>query len=155
MAKKSAARAKIAPKQAALPPIEDVFNEAKEMFALTVDTQIKTASRVDNLLNIRDMVKRFWDLPTVKIDKCKKYQQVSIDAYKSIREQVDNFELAEFEKDTIKDYFEGIIPAVDDIKDDDQLLEAAIIFMSVQPYGQKLIQLHQLMQDEIAKRKED
>lgn len=155
--KKSAAKVKVAPRKQPqnLPPIEDVFNEAKDMFALTVDTQIKTAARVDNLLNIRDMAKRFWDIPSVKMDDCKRYQQVSIDAYKSIREKVDEFSFEEFEKDTVKDYFEGIIPKVEDIKDDKQLLEAAIIFMSVQPYGQKLIQLHQLIQDEIAKRRED
>ena len=45
--KKSAAKAKIAPIKPKLPPIEDVFNEAKEMFAMTVDVQIKNAERVD------------------------------------------------------------------------------------------------------------
>ena len=152
--KKSAAKAKIAPIKPKLPPMEDVFNEAKEMFAMTVDVQIKNAERVDNLLNIRDMLKRFSDIPTVKLDTCKYYQQVSVDTYKKIRERVDEFNLEEFKKETIKDYFEGIIPKVDDINNDKDLQEAAIIFMSVQPYGQKLIQLHQLMQDELYKREE-
>ena len=152
--KKSAAKVKVMPPKPKLPPMEDVFKEAKEMYAMTVDVQIKNAERVDNLLNIRDMLKRFWDLPTVKLEECKRYQKVSIDTYKKVREAVDEFDLDEFKKETIKDYFEHIIPKVDDIDDDKKLLEAAIIFMSVQPYGQKLIQLHQLMQDEIAKREE-
>lgn len=156
MAGKSAAKMKtVKPKpKPKLPPIEEVFDEAKEMFAMTVDVQIKNAKRVDNLLNIRDYLKTFYgEAPDVI--KCKKYQQFSVEAYEKVRKAVDGFSLDEFEKETIKDYFEGIIPKVEDLVTDEDLCRAGLVFLSVQPYGQKLIQLHQLMQDEIAKRKED
>ena len=153
MANKSAAKMKPMPKKPKLPPMEDVFQEAKDMFAMTVDTQIKTAARVDNLMNIRDYLKAYFD-ETPDIIKCKKYQQFSIDTYKKVREAVDQFSLEEFEKETIKDYFEDIIVKVENIKDDEDLCRAGLIFLSVQPYGNKLVKLHQLMQDEIAKRKD-
>lgn len=150
---KSAAKMKPAPKKPELPPIEKVFDEAKEMFAMTVDTQVKTAERVDNLLNIRDYLKAFFgEAPDIL--KCKKYQQVSIDTYRQVRKAVDEFTLEDFEKETIKDYFEDILVKVENIVDDEDLCRAGLVFMSVQPYGGKLIKMHQLIQEEIAKRKD-
>ena len=156
MARKSAAQLKPIPKKDAedLRPIEAVFEEAKEMFILTVDTQIKTAARVDNLLNIRDYCDHFWknDGMHESLDYYKKMQQLSIDTYKKVKEAAESFELVDFRAVEIKDYFAGIIPEVDTIENMQRLCEAGLIFMSVQPYGGKLIQLHQLMQDEFAKR---
>lgn len=154
MASKSAAKLKPAPKKPKLRPMEEVFQEAKDMFAMTVDTQIKTAKRVDNLLNIRDYLKAFSD-ETPDLLKCKEYQQISIETYEKVRKAVDEFSLDEFEKETIKDYFEDILIDVDNIITEHDLCRAGLIFLSVQPYGNKLIKMHQLMQDEIAKRKED
>lgn len=151
MAGKSAAKAKIAPKKPQLPPIEDVFKEAKEMFAITVDVQVKNAERVDNLMNIRDYLKAYFD-ETPDVLKCKKYQQISIDTYKQVRKAVDEFSLEDFKQDTIKDYFEDIIVKSENVIDDEDLCRAGLIFLSVQPYGNKLIKMHQLIQDELRKR---
>ena len=153
MAGKSAAKMKVAPKKPKLPPMEEVFKEAKDMFAMTVDAQIKNAERVDNLMNIRDYLKAYFD-ETPGILVCKAYQGISIDTYKKVREKVDEFSLEDFEKETIKDYFEDILIEPDDIKDDNDLCKAGLVFLSVQPYGNKLVKMHQLMQDEIAKRKD-
>lgn len=153
MAGKSAAKMKVAPKKPKLPPMEEVFKEAKDMFAMTVDAQIKNAERVDNLMNIRDYLKAYFD-ETPGILACKVYQGISIDTYKKVREKVDEFSLEDFEKETIKDYFEDILIKPDDIKDDNDLCKAGLVFLSVQPYGNKLVKMHQLMQDEIAKRKD-
>ena len=133
--------------------MEEVFKEAKDMFAMTVDAQIKNAERVDNLMNIRDYLKAYFD-ETPDILACKVYQGISIDTYKKVREKVDEFSLEDFEKETIKDYFEDILIKPDDIKDDNDLCKAGLVFLSVQPYGNKLVKMHQLMQDEIAKRKD-
>jgi hypothetical protein len=43
---------------------------------------------------------------------------------------------------------------VEDIETEQQLFEAIIKFLSIQPYGNKLIQLHQLVQGELSKRGE-
>ena len=161
MVKKSAARMKTykGEHQADLPPIEEVFEDAKRMFVMTVDTQIKTARRVDNLMNIRDFCMKFWDdedqfevQECYTLDYYKKMQQLSIDTYTRIKEIAETFELVDFRAIEIKDYFADIIPSVDSISTKQELCEAALIFMSVQPYGSKLIQMHQLMQDECAKR---
>ena len=156
MAKRSAARLKPAPRGNAADerPIEDVFQEAKEMFVMTVDTQIKTARRVDNLLNIRDYCDRFWKNDGIhdSLSYYKKMQQLSIETYEKVKAAAETFELVDFRAIEIKDYFEGIIPDVDSIEDMQELCEAGLIYMSVQPYGGKLIQLHQLIQEECAKR---
>ena len=159
MTRKSAAKLKVVKDdKKELRPIEEVFEEAKEMFALTVDTQIKLAARVDNLMNIRDFCRKFWgDQYDSKFNRdelhyLKNMQQVSINTYQKVRDKVDEFELVDFRATELKDYFADIIPASEDIKSLQDLCEAALIFMSVQPYGSKLIQLHQMMQDEFASR---
>lgn len=154
MTRKSAARMKVAKQNnEALRPIEDVFEEAKSMFAMTVDTQIKTAKRVDNLMNIRDFCKKFWNNQAGNdIEYWKTMQDLSVNTYRKIREVVDSFELVDFRAIEVKDYFADLIPSVETITTEQQLCEAALIFMSVQPYGNKLVQMHQLIQEECAKR---
>lgn len=163
MAKKSAAQAKLAPKENVkekLEPIEDVFEDAKKMFIMTVETQIKTAKRVDNLLNIRDLAINFmgreWlsQLHDQELHYYKILQDLSVETYERILEASKGFELEEFLKPEIKDYYEDIVPKVENIDTIGSLLQAAIVFLSVQPYGNKLIQMHQLIQSELAKRGE-
>lgn len=155
--KKSAAQFKPVAKHAKeqLRPIDEVFAEAKDMFKMTVDTQVKTAHRIDNLLNIRDLAINFWGKDEVSrrgMAYLKMLQDESIKAYEDVSKRVDDFELDEFAKEEIKDYFEDIIPKVDDISTEDELIVAAIKFLSVQPYGSKLIQMHKLIQEELSKR---
>lgn len=158
MARKSAAKVKVADQRfkGELPPIEEVFDDAKAMFVLTVETQVTTAKRVDNLMNIRDFCDKFWKGDDGHDDLAyyKKMQELSVSTYEKVKEAAETFELDEFLKDEIKDYFADIIPPVDSIETLQGLCEAALVFMSVQPYGGKLIQLHRLIQDEKAKREQ-
>ena len=154
--KKSASKAKVIKNENKidLPPMEEVFESAKAMFLLTVETQIKTARRVDNLMNIRDYAQRFWGDEKKDLDYFKVLWRKSIEIYQKIYECSEQFTLEEFLKDEIKDYYAELIPHTEDIEWDDELCEAGLIWLSVQPYGQKLIQLHQLIKDEAAKREE-
>lgn len=153
MAKKSASQAKVVKPKLALEPMEDVFDDAVKLFLMTVETQIKTAHRVDNLLNIRDLSKTFWGLDK-GLEYYKQMQQVSIETYEQILEASKKFALDEFRKPEIKDYYEHLVPKVEEIETEQQLFEAIIKFLSIQPYGNKLIQLHQLVQGELSKRGE-
>jgi len=160
MARKSAARMKVVKDDRKLQPIEEVFEDAKKMFAMTVDTQVKLAGRVDNLMNIRDFARKFWGSKYDDMfmdgeeewEYLQHLQNISIETYKDVRKRVDQFELVDFRAVEVKDYFADIIPDVKDIAGMGSLCVAALKFMSVQPYGSKLMQLHQMMQEEFAKR---
>ena len=156
MAKKSASQAKIKKPEENFEPIEEVFEEAKKLFIMTVETQIKTAERIDNLLNIRDLAYNFYhgEGSWNDLDELKRLQDISVMAYKKVLEASKEFSLDEFRKPEIKDYYADLIPSVDDIENDGDLLDAVIIFLSIQPYGNKLVQMHQLIQQELAKRGE-
>lgn len=157
MARKSAARAKLAPKpelaQNDKPPIEAVFNEIKDVFRMTVEANVRTAQRVDNLVAMRQLARDWYGhdfFPS--IDKLKELQKISVDAYKEILAKVDEFDIEDFKKAEMKDYFEEIVPSIDSISDDDKLLEAHIIYLCVRDYGSKLVQAHQLFQQEMTSR---
>ena len=158
MARKSASSAKIKAlePQKKMRPIEEVFDEAKAMFKLTVDTNEKTAHRIDNLLNVRDYAIKFWGssdkAPKLDIPYFKMLAEVGIDTYKEISKRVDLFDLEDFKKEEVTNYFEDLVPTFDEVKTQEELAIAGIKFLSVQPYGQKLVQLHRLMLDEIAQR---
>ena len=158
MAKKNPASMKVAKKAPAkveMRPIEDVFEEAKEMFAMTVETQIKTAKRVDNMLNIRDYAMGFWKdkwQGEVDFKHIRELHALSIRTYERVLEAVRKFELEDFKKREIKDYFDGIIPTSDSISNERELERAGIIFLSVRPYGDKMLKMHQLIQDEMRQR---
>lgn len=157
MAKKAASMKAVKPKKQEenLPPIEKVFEEAKNLFLMTIETQIKTAARIDNLLNIRDLAQNFWkDKKDIDINYLKSLQQLSIMAYEEILEASKEFNLEEFKKPEVKDYYEHLVPKVEDVANEEELLAATIKFLSIQPYGNKLVQMHQLIQQELAKRQE-
>lgn len=156
MAKKSAAR--IQPvKREELPPIEEVFSEARDMLAMTVDTQAKTATRIDNLMNIRDFVLKYynWDIPSDVdlIRYCKTLQELSIETYEAIAEEVRKWTLEQFSGEKLDDLLGDLIPGIHEIENDNDMIVASLKFLSVKPYGEKMIQLHQLIGDEIEKRK--
>lgn len=149
MTKKSAASYKVVKpvdEEEKMEKLRSDFEDAKKMFLLTIDTQIKTANRVDNLLNIRDYAKKFWEDDILDMDYYKSLLQVSIDTYKEIRKRSEEFELEEFMKIDIKDYYADLLPKATDIEDEDELARVGIMFLSLQPYGQKMMGLHQLIQ---------
>ena len=140
-------------KPAKLPPIQEVFDEAKEMFCMTVETNVKTAQRIDNLLNLRDLYKSFYGEEGT-IQAYKSMLEVSVDTYRKVLEASRKFELDEFRKSELYDYYQDIVPKVEDVDDIDSLLVAAVVFLTVQPYGGKMMQLHRMIQDELEKRGE-
>ena len=48
----------------------------------------------------------------------------------------------------MKDYFDEIIPKVENISNEEELLDAAIVFLTVKPWGEKMTALHHTMLDE-------
>lgn len=157
MGRKSAASAKIIKpmRQEELAPLEEVFETGKQGIILIVETNIVTAKRVDNLLNIRDYALKFFDKHAFDPDLSyyKDLQQVSIETYEKILEVVKGMTLEQFEAEELDDLLADIIPPIDEIDDEHALCRAGIIFLSVKPYGSQLIKLHTLIQDEIGKRK--
>lgn len=140
-------------KPAKLPPIQEVFDEAKEMFCMTVETNVKTAQRIDNLLNLRDLYKSFYGQEGT-VEEYKAMLDVSVGTYEKVLEASRKFELDEFRKPELYDYYQDIVPKVEDVTSVDSLLAAAVVFLTVQPYGGKMMQMHRLIQDELEKRGE-
>lgn len=143
-----------------LMPLVDMFDEAKEAFAMTVETNVITAQRIDFLMWVRDQAYKFWGnkldemlVMKERLSYIKDLQELCVNTYKKIAEIAKTFELEEFEKEEMKDYFEDLVPKVADIDSENKMLEAELIFLTVQPYGSKMNQLHQLVTDELAKRR--
>lgn len=168
MARKSAAQLK-AKKQTSdlkqkledMPSLEETFENAKQAFVNTLEVSVQLAGRIDNLLNIRDYAYKFWDkadkcIPTDgrgTLGYCKKLQDLSIQIYKDMLEIVKTFDLKEFKKEDMKDYFEELMPIVEGIEDEDQLCAAGLIFLTIKPFGEKMNALHHTILDEAAQRK--
>lgn len=138
-----------------LPPIEETFDNAKQAFVNTLEVSIQLASRIDNLMNIRDYAYKFWGkrldekyLGGERVVYFKKLMDISVETYTKILERVRTFELDEFTKDDMKDYFEDIMPSTEDIQTEDDMCVSGLIFLTVKPYGEKMTQLHHTMLDE-------
>ena len=147
-------------KQEETMPVADMFEDAKQGFITVVETNIITAQRIDYLMWVRDKAYKFWgnrldDMLVMdeRLAYLKELQQICIDTYKEVAEIAKTFEYEEFCEEEMKDYFEGLVPSVDSIIAEKQMLEAELIFLCVQPYSSKMNQLHGLIQDELAKRR--
>lgn len=161
MARKSAAEFKPVNNSAKadLPPIEETFEKAKQVIINTLEVSIKLAGRIDNLLNIRDYALKFWgnELDNVfddeaKVRYFKTLQGVSITAYQAVLEATKSFALEDFLKEDMPDYYEEIIPSVDDVTSTGELCVAGLIFLTVKPFGEKMTALHHQMLDEKSQR---
>lgn len=154
MAKKSAARAKvIAPKPEEL-SMEDkvlklrkMFDENKWAFEETVKTQIKTSRRFDNFANLRDLALNVLDKSDVKISLIKDLMDESTRSYELVLDCVEKFDFDKFNADEPYDYFENIMPDPDKLEDEMDFLYGAIRFLSVKPYGDKMLQMWQTIQN--------
>ena len=140
-----------------LPTLEETFENAKQAFLNTIEVSITIAKRVDNLLNIRDYTIGFWKqengmlnsmIPAEKLEYYKELQKISIAVYEDLYKATKEFELEEFLKDEMKDYYEHIIPKVEEIETEEDLCEAGLIFLTVKPFGEKMTSLHHTMLDE-------
>lgn len=144
-----------------LPPIEETFDMAKTSFVRTAEVAVLVAGRVDNLINIRRAAIDFWgdwlDAKYTSRDKigyCKELQAMTVGCYENILDIVNSFELDEFLKEEMKDYFEVIMPKVDDIETEDDLFQAYLLSGIIKPWGEKMSQLHYQMLDEQKARQE-
>lgn len=139
-----------------MPTLEETWENAHQAFINTAEVSVTLAKRIDNLMNIRDMALKFWgDAETM--ERCvgkkavayyKELLSLSVDTYCEILKIVKTFEMDEFLKDEMRDYFEDIIPKADDIEREDTMLAAAIVFLTVKPWGEKMTALHHTMLDE-------
>lgn len=167
MTRKSAAKVKAVKgmnsdkfiKQPELPPIEETFENIKQVLINTAEVQIVVAGRIDNLLNLRAAAYKFWGneldskfIMTERMRYLKDLQVVTVDVYKDVLDIVKGFELEEFLKEEMKDYFEDLMPKVDDIHNEENLFRASIIADCIRPWGEKMTQLHHQMLDEQAQR---
>lgn len=151
MAKKSAARAKvvkpedmtIADKQEKL---RKVFDENKWAFEETVKTQVRTSTRFDNLANLRDLAINVLGKEQVTIPLLKDLVDESTRSYEMVLERVRQFEYEKFIEDEPFDYFEDIMPIIYEVEDDMDFLYGVVRFLSVKPYGDKMLQMWQTIQ---------
>ena len=168
MTRKSAAKAKVIKtensskflKEPELPPIEETFDKAKTSFIRTAEVAVVVAQRVDNLINIRKAAHEFWGnsfdekfFVSDRMEYFKKLQGMTVGCYENILDIVNKFELDEFLKDEMKDYFEDIMPKTIDIISEEDLFEAYLLSGIIKPWGEKMTQLHYQMLDEQAQRK--
>lgn len=138
-----------------LPMLEETWENALQAFVNTAEVSVQLAKRVDNLLNIRDMVYQFWGNdylnamdPHHRMRYLYSKLELSVQTYEKVFEIIKSFEMDEFLKEDMKDYFEDIIPKAEDLSDEDELLNAAIVFLTVKPWGEKMTALHHTMLDE-------
>ena len=135
-----------------MPTLEETWENAKQAFVNTAEVSVELAKRIDNLMNIRDMVYKFWDGRgvdhTITVEYLKEKLNLSIQTYKNIYDIVIDFEMEEFLKEDMKDYFDVLIPKIEEIEYEEDLLDAAIIFLTVKPWGEKMTALHHTMLDE-------
>jgi len=162
MTTKRAASAKAKPKivKPDFEPLEKIFNKAKTVMVMKLDANIEVSKRIDNLMSVRDSAYRFWGnmldekyLPNDRLHYFKRLQHITTETYEAMKDIAESFSLDEFKKEEMKDYFEKLIPSVDEIKNEETLLESMLIFQCIQPYGSQMNQIHQLIQEEIEKRK--
>ena len=153
MAKKSAARAKVVKPEPEEMSIADkqeklrkVFDENKWAFVETVKTQVRTANRFDNFANLRDLALRILEKEDVTVSLVNSLVEESINSYSLVQERAEKFEFEKFIEDEPFDYFEDIMPDRKWIVDDLDILYAIIRFMSVKPYGDKMLQMWQTIQ---------
>lgn len=152
MARKSAASAKLVKPKPELRPLEEVFDEIVNVFKMTVEANVKTAMRVDNLVAVRQLYRDWYGKEPEDIDVIKKLQKLTADTYSDILAATEKFNIEDFKADEMKDYFEDIVPNCEDIATDADLLNAHVKWTCVRDYGSKLVQAHQLFHQEMEKR---
>ena len=155
MAKKSASQMKVVKdkktEEEKWEEMRSVFEDAKWTFIETVKVQVNAARRVDNYLNLRELAMKFGHEGD-EIGFIKELQAGSVKMYENIQKIAEGFRFEDFTMETVPDLFEGIMPKVEDITDNDSQIVAAIGFMSITPYGNNLIQMHNLMMQEMERR---
>ena len=148
------------PVQPELPPIEETFEKAKQAFVNTAEVAVVIANRIDNLLNIRKAYHEFWHadlrdrfIVSESMEFLKAKQAMTVACYEEIAKTVEGFELDEFLKEDMKDYFEYLMPKCEEMESEDDLFDAFLIAGIVKPWGEKMTALHhQMLQEQDARK---
>lgn len=163
MAKKSAAQLKAKKNQGfetrALPPIEETWENVKQVYITTLGVNIQLAKRADNMFNLRDLAYKFlgeeymWALEEEqRMALFKWMRDESIKAYEDMLAIAKKWTIDQFTEEDMPDWFEGLIPDPEGFNTEMDMLFAAIKFLSVKPYGERMAGMHQQMLDEMKMR---
>jgi len=157
MTRKSAASVKaVKTAKDALPPIEDIFKIMREGYLTVLETNIETAKRVDNLFNIRDLARRYWgddDMVHNTIEYYKSLYDLSVGTYEKILEIAkERYTFEELSNMEMNNWYDEILPSVEEIITKEDMIKAMIVFLSIKPYGEKMLRDHNQFQEELMKR---
>lgn len=143
-----------------LPPIGETFDNIKQVIINTAEVSVVVAGRVENMGNLRAAAYKFWgnelDCKYTSHERMEYFKQLvgkSVGCYESIVEIIRGWELEEFLKEEMKDYFQNLMPKIEDIETENDLFEAMLMADIIKPWGEKMTQLHHQMLDEQAQRK--
>lgn len=152
MARKSAAQAKVKKVEKAEEPksAEEILKMMKDPMIAQLKAQIIMANRVDNMANLRDLYKNFYgEYPSFK--ELKAMLELSIKTYEKILERFEGIDVEFLSNEELPDLFEDMIKKARKVTNDEDLLSELVIYLSVNPYANKLIQMHQLFREEMEK----
>jgi hypothetical protein len=146
-----------------LDQIKKHFEIAKTGFVITVQTNIETAKRIDNLLSVRDLAYKFYGatldnngmVPAERIEMFKELQNISVQAYEDVLKVAEKFDFETFAQKEMDDLFKDIVPKTNDVETEQDLLKAAVRFMAIQPYGSKMLALHESVIENLEKLEEE
>lgn len=136
--------------------LEESWEKMKDIYVSTLEVSVENAKRIDNLLNIRDLVIKFYgtDYLDAMYDEdrfiayLKEMQSLSIETYERMLDIARTFELKDFLLEDMPDWYAHLIPSVNRIESMPQLVEGALVFLSVKPFGEKMMQMHHAIMDE-------
>ena len=157
MTKKSAAQVKVVHPKSELEKsnaILEEFDVAKFGFVETLKVNIRIAKRVDNLLNIRDYVKNFWGEEANRhndIKYLKMLRDTGIECYERILKIAEGWTLEDFMKPDLDNYLEDVADynSSDELDSMEELAVAGIEFLSVKPWGEKMMGMHHMIQEKL------
>ena len=157
MTKKSAAQVKVVHPKSELEKstaLLEEFDIAKFGYIETLKVNIRIANRVDNLLNIRDYVKNFWGEEANRhndIIYLKDLRDAGIACYERILKVAEKWTLEDFMKPELDNYLEDIADYdnSNDLDTMEELAVAGIEFLSVKPWGEKMMGMHHMIQEKM------
>lgn len=140
-----------APQVPELPPIEETWEKMMTVNKAEAEVSLKIAGRWDNYMNVRDLCYKVagnWVESILESEQAKLFHEMhllSIETYGKIVGIVKSWELDEFLKDEMKDYFEDHFkdPVSCPPQTPREMIEGSIVFLTMKPWAEKMIQLHQ------------
>jgi len=140
------------------PPIEEIWKMVHNGLVVTSKTQANISRRVDTMLSLKAQADIFFD-SQVFVDgydwqELQKWQKLTEETYDKVAEIMEGLTMEQLTAETLDDPFNHLIPKAEECDDPRKLFEGMIVFSCVRPFGEKLIQAHQAMRDEVLKREQ-